>query len=163
MKFKPGEIRLLSPVSGRFRAPDSRPRRNVCLRNLRCILTVAFVAICGLQAARAQEERKHKVPGLDRITSGADHQAFSGTVQSLDLRHSILNVNTVQGGNTEVFPIKKGVHVETANGGKLKLDELAPGTSVIIYYEQRGDRRNVKDIVVLQSASGKDKKSPPPS
>jgi hypothetical protein len=128
------------------------------------ILAVAFIAVLAVHPLHAQEERRHKkVPGLDRITSGADHQAFSGTVQSLDLRHSILNVSTVQGGNTEVFPIKKGVHVETAKGGKLKLDELLPGTSVIIYYEQRGDRRNVREIVVLQSASAKDKKTPPSS
>jgi hypothetical protein len=123
------------------------------------LLMVAFAA-----PGRAQEERKRKVPGLDKITAGADHQAFSGTVQSLDLRHSILNVNTVQGGDTEIFPVKKSVHVESANGGKLRVDELQPGTSVIIYFEQRGEHRTVRDIVVLESARAKNKaKKPSPS
>ena len=135
------------------------------IRRLALVLFAVLLGLCALEPARAQEERKHKVPGLDKITSGAEHQAFSGRIQSLDLQHSILNVNTVQGSDTEVFPIKKTVHVETANGGRLTLNELAPGTSVIIYYDQRGDRRSVRDIIVLQSASGKEKekKSPPTS
>jgi hypothetical protein len=122
--------------------------------------TICFL-VCLAAPARGQEERKHKVPGLDKITTGADHQAFSGIVQSLDLHHSILNVNTVQGGNTEIFPVKRSVHVEAANGGKLKIDELQPGTSVIIYYEQRGEHRTVRDIVVLESARVKDKEKKP--
>jgi hypothetical protein len=128
-------------------------------------LMVPLLGLSALVPMRAQEERKHKMPGLDKLTSGAEHQAFSGTIQSLDLQHSILNVNTVKGGNTEVFPIKKSVHVETANGGRVRLNELSPGTSVIVYYDQRGDRRNVRDIIVLQTGSAKDKekKLPPPS
>ena len=129
------------------------------------IVSGFLLTFCILGAARAQEERKHKMPGLDKLTSGAEHQAFSGTIQSLDLQHSILNVNTVKGGNTEVFPVKKSVHVESAGGGRLRLSELAPGTSVIVYYDQRGEHRNVRDIIVLQSASSKEKekKSSPPS
>lgn len=128
-----------------------------------CVLMVAV--ICAVRGARAQDERRHKVPGLDKITSGASRLAFSGRVQSLDLQRSLLNVNTVQGGNTEVFPIKKSVRVEATNGGKLSLDDLVPGTTVLIYYEQRKEQRSVKEIVVLQSAPAaeKEKKPSPPS
>jgi hypothetical protein len=128
------------------------------------VLVLALAALCALGAFAGQEERKHKVPVINKITSGPNQQAFSGTVQSLDLKRALLNVNTVQGGNTEIFPIRKGTHVSTADGGKLKLATLTPGTNVLIYYEQKGDRRTVKDIVVLGEAPAKqDKKSPPPS
>lgn len=123
---------------------------------------MAFVSL--LCPARAQEQRRRKVPVLDKITSGPSRQAFSGKVQSLDLERNLLNVNTVQGGNTEIFPVKKGVRVALADGGKLKLTALTPGTNVIIYYEQKGDRRTVKEIVVLMaSPSEEKKKTPPPS
>ena len=80
------------------------------------------------------------------------------------LHHQLLNVNTVQGENTEIFPLRKGTRVATANGGRKRLSQLTPGTNVLIYYEQRGDRRTVKQIVVLGAAPAKDKKaSPPPS
>lgn len=100
---------------------------------------------------------------MDKITSGGSRLAFSGKVQSLDLEHNVLNVNTVQGGNMEIFPVKKNVRVSTVDGAKMKLTELKPGADVIIYYEQKGDRRNVKDIVVLASGGREEKKPPPPS
>lgn len=129
-----------------------------------CILTLLLLAISGSGMAHAQQDRKRKVPVLDKLSSGSSHQAFSGRVQSLDMERKILNVNTVQGGNTEIFPIKKGIHVATAGGDKLKLADLTPGTNVLIYYEQRGDRRTVKEIVVLAAGGEEDKKkSAPPS
>jgi len=109
------------------------------------------------------QEHKTKVPGLDKITTGPSRLAFSGKVQSLDLDRNILNVNTVQGGNTEIFPIKKNVRVATVQGEKLRLTFLTPGTNVIIYYEQKGDRRSVKDIVVISTGAPTEKKSPPSS
>jgi len=128
------------------------------------ILGSVLAAFCGPGVARAQQEHKRKVPGLDKITSGPAEQAFSGIVQSVDLHHQLLNVNTVQGENTEIFPLRKGTRVATANGGRKRLSQLTPGTNVLIYYEQRGDRRTVKQIVVLGAAPAKDKKaSPPPS
>lgn len=120
--------------------------------------------LCAIAAFAGQEERKRKVPVIDKIASGSNQQAFSGTVQSLDMKREVLNVNTVQGGNTEIFPIRKGIHVSSAGGEKLKLATLTPGTNILIYYEQKGDRRTVKDIVVLGNARPKkDTKSPPPS
>jgi hypothetical protein len=111
---------------------------------------------------KAQEQRKAKVPVIDKITSGGPtHQQFSGVVRSIDLESEILNVDTVKGNVTEIFPVKKKVHVVTADGGKLKLTKLQPGTNVLIYYEQKGDRKTVTEIVVL--AGGAVKKKTPPS
>jgi hypothetical protein len=141
----------------------SRLKPGLWLAPVSLILTAVWFA--SVRPACGQEEHKRKVPVLDKVTNGSEHQAFSGTVQSLDLRREVLSVNTVQGGGTEIFPVKKSVHVETANGDKLKLRSLLPGTNVIIYYEQRGDRRTVRDIVVLERAPTKEgeKKPLPPS
>jgi hypothetical protein len=110
----------------------------------------------------AQEQHKPKVPVLDKITSGGPtHQQFSGVVRSIDLENEILNVDTVKGNTTEIFPIKKKVHVVTADGDKLKLTILKPGATVLIYYEQKGDHKTVTQIVVL--AGGAVKKKAPPS
>lgn len=129
------------------------------------ILAFALAVVCGLGVARAQEERSSKVPVLGKVAGGATQQAFSGKVQSLDLKRKLLNVNTVEGGGTEIFPIKKGVQVSTAGGEKLKLAQLTPGTDIIVYYEQKNARRTVKEIVVLAAspAEAKKKKTPPPS
>jgi len=123
------------------------------------LLTLILV----LEPTGAQDQRKRKVPGLDKVTSGSSHLAFSGKVQSVDLEHSVLNVNTVQGGTTEIFPLKKGIHISTADGEKLKVAALTSGVNVIVYYEQKGDRRTVKQIVVLASHAPEGKKSPPRS
>ncbi len=131
----------------------------------RALAPAAILALLlGPGILRAQEQHKKKVPGLGKITGGPNRQAFSGKVASLDLERHLLNVNTVEGGNLEIFPVKKKVQVTTADGEKLKLIALTPGTNVIIYYEQRGDRRTVKNIVVLAAGADEEKKkSPPPS
>jgi len=111
---------------------------------------------------KAQGQHKTKVPVLDKITSGGPtHQQFSGIVRSIDLESEVLNVDTIKGNTTEIFPIKKKVHVVTADGGKLKLTKLKPGTSVLINYEQKGDHKIVTEIIVL--AGGPEKKKTPPS
>jgi len=111
---------------------------------------------------QAQEAHKPKVPVIDKIAPGeTTHQQFSGIVRSIDLESEILNVDTVKGNVTEIFPIKKKVHVVTADGSKLKLTKLQPGTNVLIYYEQKGDHKTVTQIVVL--AGGEVKKKTPPS
>ena len=111
---------------------------------------------------KAQEQRKTKVPVLDKITSGGPtHQQFNGIVRSIDLESEVLNVDAIKGNATEIFPIKKKIHVVTADGGKLKLTKLKPGTNVLVNYEQRGDHKTVTGIVVL--AGGAVKKKIPPS
>lgn len=124
---------------------------------------LALTIICSLPLGYAQERRKYKVPVVDKISGGNARQAFSGKIQSLDLGRNVLNVNTVQGGNTEIFPLRKGIRVATAAGEKMKLQKLTPGTNVIVYYDQKGERRTVKEIIVLGANPGETKKSAPPS
>ncbi len=143
--------------------PFTAPIRTRVLLRLLADIFVALI-LFGLPfrpTLKAQESRVSKVPGLNRITSGGPiHQAFTGIVKSLDLNSEVLNVDTVNGKSTEIFPIKKKVHVVTADGEKLKLDNLKPGTDVLIFFEQKGDRRTVTRIVVLTGGAAK-KKTPP--
>jgi 3-dehydroquinate synthase class II len=111
---------------------------------------------------KGQEERKAKVPVISKITGGGPtQQAFTGIVKSIDFESEVLNVDNISGKSTEIFPLKKKVHVVTADGSKLKLARLKPGTNVIVYYDQKGDHRAVTQIVVL--AGGAVKKKTPPS
>ena len=129
------------------------------------VLAIVLGASCGPAGGSgyAQEPHKGKVPGIDKITSGSSRLAFSGNVLSLDEKHELLSVNTVQGGTTEVFPVKKGVRVSAANGKKLTLDTLTPGTNVLVYYEQKAEKRTVTEIIVLSAGAnpGKNKPTPP--
>ncbi len=118
--------------------------------------------IPGLSPARAQEQHKRKVPGLAKITAGPSQQAFNGVVQSLDFARNLLTVNSVEGSNTEFFPLSKGMRVSRADGVKLKLTALTPGTNVMIIYELKGERRMVKRIDVLAGGTGGEKKKSPP-
>jgi hypothetical protein len=128
-------------------------------------LAIALGASCGPAGGSgyAQETHKNKVPGLDKITSGSSRLAFSGNIQSFDQKRELLSVDTVQGGTTEVFPVKKGVHVSAANGAKLNLDNLKPGANVLVYYEQKAEKRTVTEIIVLSpgASQGKNKAAPP--
>jgi Cu/Ag efflux protein CusF len=111
---------------------------------------------------QAQEQHRPKVPVINKITSGGPmQQAFTGIVKSIDLESEVLNVDNVNGKSTEIFPLRKKTRVVTADGDKLKLDKLKPGTNVLVYYEQRGDHKTVTQIVVL--AGGEAKKKTPPS
>ena len=101
-------------------------------------------------AAGAQQE-KPKVPGLDKIISANEHLMFTGTVKSLDQKHNILSVSSVEGEDTEIFPIKRGTHVETADGFRKKVDVLAPGTRVIVHYDQHSDHRTITKIELFTS------------
>ncbi|MGD0698095.1 MAG: hypothetical protein ABSB82_25045 [Terriglobia bacterium] len=117
-----------------------------------------------LNSAPAQEEHKRKMPIVDKIAGGTNHQAFTGTVASLDLEQRVLEVSASESKTVEIFPIKKGFSVSTADGKKYKLAALIPGTSVMVYYDQKGDHRTVKQIVVLEAGAGEQKKKgTPPS
>jgi hypothetical protein len=127
-------------------------------------LGIALAACCG-PASRdgyGQDSHKSKVPGIDKITTGSSRLAFNGNVLSLDEKHELLSVNTVQGGTTEVFPVKKGVRISAANGAKLKLDTLKPGTNVLVYYEQKAEKRTVTEIIVLSAGASPEKNKPAP-
>jgi len=118
-------------------------------------LALAVSAILLLVCVAPAQEEKPKIPGLDKIISANEHLAFTGTVQSVDEKHNILRVDSVEGGNTEIFPIKHSTHVETADGFRKKLDILSPGTRVIVYYDQRADHRSVTRIELFASESKK--------
>jgi hypothetical protein len=127
-------------------------------------LAIALALYCSAagRVGYAQDSHKSKVPGLDKITSGSSRLAFSGNILSLDEKHELLSVNTVQGGTTEVFPVKKGVRISAANGAKLKLDILKPGTNVLVYYEQKAEKRTVTEIIVLSAGASQEKTKPAP-
>ena len=99
---------------------------------------------------------------IDKITSGgSSQQQIVGVVKSVDFQSEVLNLDNDNGKSTEVFPLKKKVQVVTADGDKLKLATLKPGTKVLVYYDQKGDRRTITRIDVL--AAGQPKKKAPPS
>ena len=135
------------------------------------VLNIGILILASAVAVRAQDERRTRLPVLGKIAGGSSHQAFSGKVQSVDMKRNLLKVNTVEGGATEFFPIKKNVPVSTASGERIKVQDLAPGTNIIVYYDQKEDRRTVSEIMVLSSggeekegkAEKEKKKSPPPS
>ncbi len=82
----------------------------------------------------------------------------------MDLEQRVLEVSASESKTVEIFPIKKGFSVSTADGKKYKLAALVPGTSVMVYYDQKGDHRTVKQIVVLEAgADEQKKKGTPPS
>jgi len=116
------------------------------------LVVVVLGLVC---AAPAQQEEKPKIPGLDKIIAANEHLAFTGTVKSVDEKHNVLSINSVEGGDTEIFPIKHSTHVETADGFRKKLDVLSPGTRVIVYYDQRADHRTVTRIELFDSESKK--------
>jgi len=116
-------------------------------------MTPLFLLLAGV--AVAQQEEKPKIPGLDKIIAANEHLAFTGTVKSVDEKHNILSIDSVEGGTTEIFPIKHSTRVETADGFRKKLDVLSPGTRVIVYYDQRSDHRNVTRIELFASQTKK--------
>jgi hypothetical protein len=128
------------------------------------ILTVGL-SLAFFRPAQAQDEqRRTKVPLIGKISGGSNRQAFSGKVQSVDLKRKLLMVGAVEGSHTEYFPVKKNVPVSSAGGEKMKVEHLAPGTNIIVYYEVKEDRRSVSEILVLGAADKSEaKKSDPPS
>ncbi len=120
------------------------------------VLALAFLCIFGfLGTARAQEEEKPKVPGLDKIIAANQHLMFTGKIKSIDLDHNTLIVGSVEGSDTEIFPVKHNTKVLTSDGYRKKIDALSPGTQVIVYYDQRSDRRTVTRIDLYTSETKK--------
>jgi len=135
------------------------------------VLIIGILVLAPAAAIRAQDERRTRVPVLGKITGGSSHQAFSGKVQDVDMKRNLLKVDTVEGGATEFFPLRKNIPVSTASGERLRVQDLTPGNNILVYYDQKEDRRTVSQIIVL-SSRGEDKegkgekekkKSPPPS
>jgi hypothetical protein len=125
------------------------------------LLVLTCFGLATVRPARAQEEPRSRLPVINKITGGSNREAFSGKVKSVDLKRQLLTVGTVEGEATEYFPIKKNVSVENANGTKLKIEDLTPGTNIIVYYDVKEDRRNVSQIMVLGMLAGEEKPSDP--
>jgi hypothetical protein len=129
----------------------------------RASLAVAACLFVFLPASplRAQQQHKHKLPVVGKMTDTPGRQAYSGTIESLNLKEKILNVFPLHGQrDTEIFPIKKDLRVEALDGKRLDLSALTPGTSVLIYYEERRGGRQVKNIIVLESGKKAAKHAP---
>ena len=148
------------PFSERQAAMRTQARSQLWLWLTRLLL--AGLVLGATVSARAQEEH-HKVPGLDKVVSESSHQMFSGKIQSVDFKREVLNVNAMSGAETEIFPLKKTVHIADPNGVKLTLAALATGAQILINYDVKGDRRTIKDIVVLAPPPAKDAKKAPSS
>lgn len=118
---------------------------------LALVIAAMFLLVC---ASPAQQEEKPKIPGLDKIIAANEHLMFTGTVKSVDEKRNVLSIDA-EGGTTEIFPIKHSTRVETADGFRKKLDVLTPGTRVMVYYDQRSDRRTVTRIELFSSESKK--------
>lgn len=137
--------------------------RGTCrLRVLLAALAAGMVIFSQVAPVHAQPQ-KSKVPIVGKLTSGNHQQAFSGKIQSLDMKQKILNVDSLHGQETEIFPFKKNVHIESVTGEKMSLSELTPGTSVLIYFNQKSGERKIRNIVVLGSGKKQAKGKPAPS
>lgn len=130
-------------------------RRRRYLRATWWVATFIAVILSSGLTVRAQQEEKPKVPGLDRIIAEEEHLAFTGTVKSVDQKRNIITIDSIEGSDTEIFPIKHSTYVLGTDGYKKRLAILAPGTNVIVYYDQRADRRMVTRIEMLARASKK--------
>ena len=114
--------------------------------------------------AAAQRPGETKIPKIGKIIGGPDRQAFTGKVQSVDKKLNLLNMKPEEGQGSEIFPVKKNVEIRNAKGERISLSELKAGTDVVVYYELKGNKRLVKQIIELsQGEETTKKKSSPPS
>jgi hypothetical protein len=122
---------------------------------LRVGLIFPVILLIAAAAFAQQDDDKPKLPGLDKIISANEHLMFTGTVKALDEKHNFLTVSSVEGEDTEIFPVKHSTKVETSDGFRKKLEILSPGTRIMVYYDQRADHRTVTDIQLYTSESKK--------
>jgi hypothetical protein len=127
------------------------------------VLSAAGMIFFCLAAPLHAQTHKSKVPIVGKLTGGNNKQAYSGKIRSLDLKQKILNVNALHGRENEIFPFKKNVRVEGLNGKRMGLKALKPGTTVLIYFDQKSGGRTIKNIVVLSSGTGQEEDKPAPS
>lgn len=109
------------------------------------------------------QEHRTKVPIVSKLTTSNRPAAYSGKIQSLDMKQGIMNVNPIEGRGSEIFPFKKNVRIQNLNGGRMDLSALIPGTAVLIYFDQKSGERTIKNIVVLGSGKEQAKDKPAPA
>jgi hypothetical protein len=149
---------LLRRVLGCLEGSSTRTR-GLSLRTLAILLAACAPALFPAASLHAQQS-KSKVPIVGKLRTGNHQQAYSGKVQSLDMKQRILNVNPLQGQDTEIFPFKKNVRIEGLNGKRMDLRALRPGATVLIYFDQKSGERTIKNIVVLSSGKEQAKGKP---
>lgn len=145
----------LSASEGRKRAPSlERSLLQHVKDNARLpIFALCMVFAIAASPSPAQQLGRQKLPVLGKIGTNAPTKgAFTGIIQTLDRQSKVLEVSSVNGRNTAIFPITKKVKVSSIEGHKLKLTALTPGTNIVVNYEQHGDRRTVQEITVIAKA-----------
>lgn len=125
----------------------------------RSVLGLTCVLGLLLGSLSAQDQGMHKMPSVSKITSGPMEQAFSGKIETLDFKKHVLTVDALQGQSVEMFPMKNSVQVSDAGGKKIKVKALTPGTSIIVYYQLKGEQRKIRQIIVLSAGEKAGKKS----
>ena len=130
-------------------------RQQPIARNSSEKLSALVIALLLCAGATFAQGEKPKIPGLDKIISANQHLMFTGKVKQLDERRNTLSVSSVEGSDTEIFPIKSNTRVLTSDGFRKKLDVLKPGVQVIVYYDQRSDRRSITRIDLFTSETKK--------
>ncbi|HET7214910.1 MAG TPA: hypothetical protein VFL79_15065 [Terriglobia bacterium] len=126
------------------------------------LLVVSVFALWQAPRLHAQD-RKNKMPIVGKLTSPNDRQAYSGKIQSVDLKEKILNVDSLHGQESEIFPFKKNVRIESLGGGRMDIKSLQPGATVLIYFNQKSGERTIRNIVVLSSGKEQARDKPAPS
>lgn len=141
---------------------------------VRVLFMVAILVLtAGAVGSRAQttDQHRRKVPVIDKIApgGGSGRLAFTGSVKSLDLKGSVLEVTGARDGADEYFPFKKNVRVSTADGRYATLNNVKQGWNVLLYYEEKDNGPSIKEIVLLgppkppAPAPAPPKSAPPPS
>jgi len=132
------------------------------IRAFLALLAAVTFIFCQALPLRAQDQSP-RIPIVSKLKSGKRQQAFSGTIQSLDMKQRILNVNSLHGHDTAIFPFKKNVRIENLNGNRMDVAKLTPGMSILIYFDQRSGERKIRNIIVLSSGKKQAKGKPAPS
>jgi hypothetical protein len=137
------------------RHPEGTKGRSVIAGGLLPGMSTVLMAVCAFALWQAPplhaQEHKSKVPIVGKLTSPSDREAYSGKIQSLDMKQKILSVDSLHSQDSEIFPFKKNVRVESLDGGRMDLRALKPGTTVLIYFNQKSGERTIRNIVVLGS------------
>jgi hypothetical protein len=130
----------------------------------RCASATLLAGLFVAGVASGQQPGQTRIPKINKIRGSNTQQAFTGKVQSVDIKHKVLNLKAEEGAGAEIFPLKKNLDIETASGEKLALGKLKPGSDVMIYYELKDNERNIKQIILLSPGSKEvKKKTSPPS
>lgn len=113
--------------------------------------TLVLAAGVATSGAQTTDQHKRKVPVISKITpsGGSGTLAFTGSVKTLDLKGSVLEVTGARDGTDEFFPFKKNVRVSTADGKYATLQNVKQGWNVLLYYEEKDNGPSIKEIILL--------------